>query len=162
MRSACCRTWDHLVLPVRTTRAMRRSCRFCWYRMRRSVVSSSSKHASSGTSNNAPLLSVSQPLDCAVWIVCVESARASPFGVPWSKRTTTGRNRFGAQAVGYEVEHGCDLLAGHVELLHDLLDTEVLEVLDHGGHGQAGPLEHTGAAHLAWDALAGRTLGPVP
>ena len=48
----------------------------------------------SGTSTSAfrraPLLSVSQPLDCAVWTVCPGSARISPFGVPWSKRMSTG------------------------------------------------------------------------
>ena len=50
---------------------------------RRSVVSSNSNPASSAAFNSAPLLSVSQPLDCAVWTVCAEDrARASPFGVP--------------------------------------------------------------------------------
>ena len=65
---------------VRTTREMRRARRFCWWRMRRSVVSSSSNPASSAAFNSAPLLSVSQPLDCAVWTVCPDSARTSPFG----------------------------------------------------------------------------------
>src|SRR5918993_3330859 len=99
-----------------------------------------------GNSVPAPLLSVSRPLACAVWTVCPGSARVSPFGVPWSKRTSTGRNGFGAQALSYEFEHGGDLLARHVELLHDLLDAEVLEVLDDGGDRQARALEHPGAA----------------
>ncbi len=75
---------------VSTTRAMRRALRSCWWRIRRSVVSSNSKPASSAASNRAPLLSVSQPFDCAVWTMCADNARASPFGVPWSKRMSTG------------------------------------------------------------------------
>ena len=49
--------------------------------------------------------------------MCPGSARISPFGVPWSKRTSTGGTGLGAQALSYEFEHGSDLLAGHVELL---------------------------------------------
>src|SRR5262245_20831105 len=138
MRSACWRILDHLVLPDRTTSAMRRACRFCWYLMRRSVVKSTSKPASSAASNNAPLLSVSQPLDCAVWIVCADSARVSPFGVPWSKRTSTGRDVGTAQALSYELEDGRHLLARHVVLLDDFVDAQILEVLDDGSHRQTG------------------------
>jgi hypothetical protein len=98
--------------------------------MRRSVVSSISKPASSAASNNAPLLSVSQPLDCAVWMVCTDSARASPFGVPWSKRTSTGGDVGSAQALRDELEDGRHLLARHVVLLDDLVKTEILEVLE--------------------------------
>ena len=78
----CLETRDHLVLPVRTTRAMRRTRRFCWWRIRRSVVSTSSNPAPSAALKSSPLLSVSQPLLCAVWTMCPDNARASPFGVP--------------------------------------------------------------------------------
>ena len=40
--------------------------------------------------SSSPLLNVSQHLDCAVCTVCLGSARARPFGVPWSNRTSTG------------------------------------------------------------------------
>ena len=79
--------------------------------------------ASSAAFSKAQLLSVSHPLDWAVWIACPGNARISPFGVPWSKRMSTGGDRVGAEALCYELQDGCDLLAGHVELLHDLLDT---------------------------------------
>jgi hypothetical protein len=35
-----------------------------------------------GSVSSAPLLRLSQPLDCAVWTMCSGSARARPFGVP--------------------------------------------------------------------------------
>src|SRR5687767_3514600 len=129
--------------------------------MRRSVVSSTSKPASSAAFSRAPLLSVSQPLDWAVWMVCPGNARISPFGVPWSTRMSTGGNEVSAEALGDEFEYGRDLLARHVELLHDLLDAEVLQVLDDGGDREPCALEHPGAAYLAWNALDGRALGPV-
>src|SRR5438045_4168987 len=102
--------------------------------MRRSVVSSSSNPASSAAFKSAPLLSVSQPLACAVWIVCLDNARASPFGVPWSKRTSTGVDSSSAQALSHELKDSRHLLTRHVELLDDLVDAEVLEVLDYRGH----------------------------
>ena len=90
--------------------------------MRRSVVSSNSNPASSAALNSAPLLSVSQPLDWAEWIVCPDNAPASPFGVPWSKRMRTGGNGVGAEALCDEVENGCHLLACDVELLDNLVN----------------------------------------
>src|SRR4030088_2081408 len=129
--------------------------------MRRSVVSSRWNPASSAAFKSAPLLSVSQPLACAVWTVCPGSAWINPWGVPWSKRMSTGWNRLSAEALRHEVEHCRDLLARHVELLDDLVDAEILEVLDDRGHGQARALEHPGAAHLTRNALDGWTLGPV-
>src|SRR6185503_12745074 len=71
-----------------------------------------------------------------------------------SKRMSTGRDGIGPQALSHELEHGVDLLARHVELLHDFIDTEVLEVLDDRRNGQTGALEHPGAAHLAGNAFA--------
>src|SRR5688500_16493698 len=109
--------------------------------MRRSVVSSSSNPALSAASNSSPLVRASHPLDCAVWTVCSDSARASPFGVPWSKRMSTGGHGVGAEALGYEVENGRYLLACDVELLDDLVDAQVLEVLDDRGNGQTGAFE---------------------
>ena len=107
------------------------------------------------------VLSVSQPFDCAVETVCPDNARASPFGVPWSKRMSTGVDVGSAQALSDELKDSGYLFARHVELLDDLVDAEILEVLDDRGHGQAGALEHPGAAHLAGDALDRGTLGPI-
>src|SRR6516225_6298088 len=128
--------------------------------MRRSVVSSRSKPASSAAFNNSPLLSASQPRDSAVWTVCPTSVRASPFGVPWSNRTSTGRD-FGTQTFGDEFENGLYLFARHVELLDDLVDAEVLEILNDGGDGQAGPLKYPRASNPIGDTLDCRALGPV-
>jgi hypothetical protein len=86
-------------------------------------------------------------------MVCPGNAWIRPFGVPWSKRMSTGRNRVSSEAVCNEFEYGRDLLPRHVELLHDLLDASVLQVLDDGGDGKACALEHPGAAYLAWNAL---------
>ena len=44
--------------------------------------------------------------------------------MPWTKRTSTGGNRFRTEAFRYEVEHGSDLLATRVELLYDHVNTE--------------------------------------
>ena len=114
---------------------MRRTRRFCGWRMRRSVGRSNSNPASSAALKSSPLVSVSQPLACAVWTVCPDSARASPFGVPWSKKMSTGGDGVGAEAQGYEVENGRHLLSRDVELLDDLVNAQILEVLDDGGHG---------------------------
>jgi hypothetical protein len=92
--------------------------------------------------------------------VCPDNARASLFGVPWSKRMSTG-DGIRSKALSHELEHGRHLLARYVELLDDLIDAEILEVLDDRGHRQAGTLEYPGAAHLARDALDGGTLGLV-
>jgi hypothetical protein len=99
------------------------------------VASSSSKLASSAAFKSAPLLSVYQPLACAVSTVCPGSARINPLGVPWSKRTRTGWNRLSAEAQRHEVEYCRDLLARHVELLDNLVDAEILKILDDRGHG---------------------------
>jgi hypothetical protein len=40
-----------------------------------------------------------------VWTVSPDNASASPFGVPWSKRTSTGWKISGAQALCHELEH---------------------------------------------------------
>ena len=82
--------------------------------------------ASSAAFNSAPLFSVSQPLDCAVWTVCPGSARAGPFGVPRSKRTSTGGNDGSAKALSDELEDGHHLFARHVELVDDLVDAQIL------------------------------------
>ena len=128
--------------------------------MRRSVVSNKSKPACSAALNNSPLVSVPQPRDCAVWTVCPTSVHASPFGVPWSNRTSTGGD-FGAQTLSHELEDSLHLFVRHVELLDDLVDAEILEVLDDGGDREPRPLEHQGTAYPARDALDGRALGPV-
>jgi len=99
-------------------------------------------------------------VDCfawAVWTVCSTSAWASPFGVPCSNRTSTGGN-FGAQTLSHELEDGLHLFARHVELLDDLVDAEVFEVLNDGGHGQSGTLEHPRASSPVGDALDRRAL----
>jgi hypothetical protein len=67
---------------------------------------------------------------------------------------------FSAALKSHEVEYGGDLLARHVELLHDLVNAEVFEVLDDGSHRQAGTFEHPGAAHLPGDALDGGAPRP--
>lgn len=79
-------------------------------------------------------------------MVCPDNARASPFGVPWSKRMSTGGEGVGAKALGYEVENGRHLLARDVELLDHLVHAEILKVLDHRGHRQASTAEHPGTA----------------
>ena len=66
--------------------------------------------------------------------MCSNSTLASPFGVPWSNRTSTGGD-FGTQTLNDELEHGCHLFTRDVELLHDLVDAEVFEVLDDRGDG---------------------------
>jgi hypothetical protein len=87
--------------------------------------------------------------------VCPGSVWINPLGVPWSKRMSTGWNRLSAETLRHEVEHCGDLLAPHVELLDNLVDAEILEVLDHRGHGQPRAFEHPGTAHLAPDAFDG-------
>ena len=84
-------------------------------------MSSTSNPASSAAFSSSPLLSMSQLLDCAVWTVCPTSVRARPFGVPWSNRTSTGRD-VGTQTFSHEFENGLHLFAGHVKLLDDLVD----------------------------------------
>lgn len=78
-------------------------------------------------------------------------------GVPWSKRMRTGRDGLGSEALRDELEHGRDLLARHLELLHDLINAEVLEAFDDRGHGKSGALEHPGAAPPA-EALRSASL----
>jgi hypothetical protein len=55
---------------------------------------------------------------------------------------STGRNGVRAKALSHEIQYGQHLLPRHVELLDDLVDAEILEVLDDGGHWQASTLEH--------------------
>ena len=57
---ACVAGRRPFLVPGRTTKAMRRSCRFCWWRMRRSVVSSRSNPAASAF-RSAPLLVCPSP-----------------------------------------------------------------------------------------------------
>src|SRR6188768_2739594 len=85
----------------------------------------------------------------------------SPFGVPWSKRMSTGWHGVGAEALSNEVENSRHLLACDVELLDDLVDAQVLEVLNDRGNRQTSAFEYPGATHLARDALDGRAPGPV-
>jgi len=58
---ACVAGRRPFLVPGRTTKAMRRSCRFCWWRMRRSVVSSRSNPAASAAFRSAPLLVCPSP-----------------------------------------------------------------------------------------------------
>src|SRR5262245_32272396 len=83
------------------------------------------------------------------------------MGQTLAQRRILHRNRFSAQAFRYEVEHGYDLLTTHVELLYDLVDTEVFEVLDDRGHRQARAFEHPSAANFAWDTFDGWAPGPI-
>jgi hypothetical protein len=73
-------------------------------------------------------------------------------------RTSTGRRDFRAQTLSHKFEDGLDLFARHVELLDDLIDAEVFQVLDDGGHGQSGALEHPRATNPVGDALDRRAL----
>ena len=79
-------------------------------------------------------------MNCAVWIVCPESAPASPFGVPWSKRTSTSGDGGIAQTLSQELQDGLHLFARHVELLDDLVNAEIFTVLDDSGDWQATAL----------------------
>jgi hypothetical protein len=60
-------------------------------------------------------------------MVCPGSLPISPFGVRWSKRTSRG-DGLGPQAWRDEIEHGCDLLARHVELFDHFIDAEIFDV----------------------------------
>lgn len=57
---------------------------------------------------------------------------------PWSNRTSTGGD-FETQAVGDELEDGGDLLPRHVELLRDLVHSEILKVVDPPWRRADGP-----------------------
>jgi len=48
-------------LGMRTTTAMRRDARFCWYRRLESVVTKTSRLSFSAASNKSPFLSFAQP-----------------------------------------------------------------------------------------------------
>jgi hypothetical protein len=52
-------------------------------------------------------------------MVCLGNARIRPFGVPWSKRMSTGGTGVSSEALGDEFEYGGDLLACHIELRFD-------------------------------------------
>jgi hypothetical protein len=81
----------------------------------------------------------------AVW-GCCRRKRAFAlvrFGVPWSKRISTGSDGVRAKALSYELKDVHHPLARHVELLDDLVDAEILEVLDDCGHGQPGAIRRT-------------------
>ena len=84
-----------------------------------------------------------------------------PFGVPWSKRTSTGWSVCQARALRHELENRCHLLACHVELFDDLVNAEILEVFDDRSGRQPGALEHPDATDSVRDALDGGALGPV-
>ncbi len=130
-----------------------------------------SNAASSAAFSNAPLLSLSHPLAWAVMIVSPGSARASPFGVPWSKRMSIDRrgiDRGGRlprcrnlEALGHKIEYPFDLLPRHVELLHHFFDAQILKVLDHGRNGQSRITKHPGAAYSPRHAFDGGALGPI-
>ena len=53
-------------------------------------------------------------------------------GVPWSKRTRTGRDCSSVQALSHELQDSRHLLPRHVKLPDDLVGLEILEVLDLG------------------------------
>ena len=83
--------------------------------------------ASSAAFSNAPLFSVSHPLDWAVMIACPVSARARPFGVPWSHRMLIERRggllrSRNPEALGHKIKDRRDLLPRHVKLFNHFLD----------------------------------------
>jgi hypothetical protein len=131
------------------------------WRMRRSVVSSTSNPAVSAAVKSAPLLSVSQPLDCAVWTVCPDNARTSPFGVPWSKRMSTGGDVGSAQALSTNARTvaSCSRLTSNCSMTSSMLRSSRFSMTR--GHGQTGALEHPRAPDLAGDALHSGALGPI-
>jgi len=66
------------------------------------------------------------------------------------------------EAPGGELKHGVDLFPRDIELLNDLFyGGSGFEVLEHGGHGHAGVLEHPCAAQSAGNAFDGGALGPI-
>ena len=58
-------------------------------------------------------------------------ARPAP---PSVRGTSSSWVSFGAQTLGHELQDGGHLLARHVELLHDLVDAEILDILDYSGY----------------------------
>src|SRR5579863_3351819 len=104
-------------------------------------------------------------------ILWLGSARASPVGVPWSKRMSIdpcGIDRGGRllrrrnfEALGHKIKYRYDLLPRHFELFHHFLDAQILKVLNHGRNGQAGITKHPCAAHSSLHALHGGALGPI-
>ena len=157
------RTLDYLVLPARTTRAMRRARVLL---VPDAAVGRAQQHEPCrfrGVQERAILLSVSQLLGLRR-VDCVPGTQrppASPFGVPWLKRMSTVGTGPARSALRHKLEHGQHLVArtSNCSMTSSML--QILEVLDHRGHGQARALEHPGAAHLARHALDGWTLGPV-
>jgi len=91
------------------------------------------------------------------WIVWPDNARASPFGVPWSKRTSTGGDWSSAQALSHELKYRRHLLARHVELLDDLVDAEIRE-----GTERAITLSVDGlAGKMTFQASSVRECAPI-
>ena len=87
----------HRPLP-RPTIAILRPVRFCWYRMFRSVVRSTSKPAASAASSSSPFRRASHPRDRASSTAWSGRAPATPRGVPLSKRTRIHRPDTGSTA----------------------------------------------------------------
>jgi hypothetical protein len=109
-------------------------------------------------------VSRSQPRAFAAITVRPGSSLARPRGVPWSKRMSIdGRRRGGGnwirlEALSYKLEYGFDLLAGHVELVHDFLNAHVFEVLEDGGDWHTCILKYPRAANLTRDTFYRRAL----
>ncbi len=74
---------------------------------------------------------------------------------------STGGEGVRAKALSHNLEHRHHMLARYVELLDNLVNAQILEVLDDGGHRQTRTAEHSGAADPVGDALDRWTLGPV-
>src|SRR5262245_27816133 len=65
------------------------------------------------------------------------------------------------EALGDEVQHGSNLLACHVKLLHDFLDAQILKIFNDCRHGQPRMPKHPCAADLVEIAFHGVTLRPI-
>ena len=126
-----------------------RALRFCRWRMRRSVVSSNSKPATSAASNSAPLLSLSQPFDCADG----RCALTTPAQVPSACRGQRGRAPAGSSerrlsAAKSRTANTCSRVTSNCPMTSSMLGSSRFSMTV--GHGQTSAFEHPGAAYLAF------------
>lgn len=114
-----------------------------------SVVRRRSNPVSSATFSNSPLVSVSQP--CALLLDRMRMERTT--NPSWRAMVKEDEHlsadrRF--QAARGKFEHGIDLLAGYVKLLHNLFDGEaIFQILEDGCDGQARAAKDPGAAYFS-------------